>query len=165
VIVNPTHRTNTNWRHQNTILKWRSNSHRQIGWRPSLTSHPRPCDNHPSSRPYLGYCQICNTQGHTAKRCPSFQVIPIQSSNKASQPHSSNSSTPWQPRAHFAANVASNNSTWLLDSGASYHVTTNLNNLSLHASYTRSDDVMIGDGTGLSITHTGSTSLIINNSK
>ena len=91
-------------------------------------------------------------------------MIPIQSSNKASAPHSSPSSTPWQPRAHFAANVASPNSIWLLNSGAFHHVTADLNNLSLHAPYTGSDDVMIGDGTGLSITHTGSTSLLTNNS-
>ena len=162
--VNPTHRISTNWRHQNTIPNWRSTSHGQTGWHPSLPSHPRPRDNRPSSRPYLGYCQICSTQGHRAKRCPSFQVIPIPSSNKAPAPHSSTSSTPWQPRAHFAANVASPNSTWLLDSGASHHVTADLNNLSLHAPYTGYDDVMIGDGTGLSITHTGSTSLLTNNS-
>jgi hypothetical protein len=91
-------------------------------------------------------------------------MIPIQSSNKTSTPHSSNSSTPWHPRAHFATNVASNNSTWLLNSGASHNVTANLNHLSLHAPYTGSDDVMIEDGTGLSITHTGLTSLLTNNS-
>ncbi|EOA37495.1 hypothetical protein CARUB_v10011651mg, partial [Capsella rubella] len=25
------------------------------------------------SKPYLGKCQICNTQGHSARRCPQFQ--------------------------------------------------------------------------------------------
>jgi hypothetical protein len=52
----------------------------------------------------------------------------------------------------------------LLDSGASHHVIANLNHLSLHAPYTESDDVMIEDETGLSITHTGLTSLLTNNS-
>lgn len=33
-----------------------------------------------------------------------------------------------------------------------------LSNLSLHAPYTSSDDIMIRDGTSLSITHVGSTS-------
>lgn len=46
-----------------------------------------------------------------------------------------------------------------MDSGASHHVTFDLSNLSLHAPYTSADDIMIGDGSGLSITHTGSTSL------
>ncbi|PKA62506.1 Retrovirus-related Pol polyprotein from transposon TNT 1-94 [Apostasia shenzhenica] len=54
---------------------------------------------------------------------------------------------------------ASDNSTWLLDSGASHHVTADLNNLSLHTPYDGPDDIVIGDGTGLHITHTGSTSL------
>ncbi|XP_059638869.1 uncharacterized protein LOC132281155 [Cornus florida] len=67
--------------------------------------------------------------------------------------------TPCQPQAQFAVNNSSNTQTWLLDNGASHHVTANLNNLSLHTPYTSSDDIMIGDGTGLPITHTSSTSL------
>ncbi|RVX07285.1 Retrovirus-related Pol polyprotein from transposon RE2 [Vitis vinifera] len=108
--------------------------------------------------PYQGFCQICGIQGHTAKRCPSFQLVPVQSSTTSATPPA-NFATPWQPRAHYAANTTTNNPSWLLDSGASHHVTTDLNNLSLHAPYTGSDDVMIGDGTGLLISHTGSASL------
>ncbi|RVW86331.1 Retrovirus-related Pol polyprotein from transposon RE2 [Vitis vinifera] len=95
---------------------------------------------------------------HTAKRCPSFQLVPVQSSTTSATPPA-NFATPWQPRAHYAANTTTNNPSWLLDSGASHHVTTDLNNLSLHAPYTGSYDVMIGDGTGLLISHTGSASL------
>ena len=47
-------------------------------------------------------------------------------------------------------------SNWLLDSGSSHHVTSDLNNLSLHTPYDEPDNIIIGDGTGLSITHTGS---------
>lgn len=67
---------------------------------------------------------------------------------------------PWQPRAHFASLDTTDTSTWLLDSGASHHVTVDLNNLSLHTPYAGSDDVMIGDDTGLHITHTGSTTIL-----
>ena len=49
--------------------------------------------------------------------------------------------------------------TWLLDSDASHHVTTDLQNLSLHSPYSESNDVMIGDDTGLPITHIGSSHL------
>jgi hypothetical protein len=56
-------------------------------------------------------------------------------------------------------NTASTDTTWLLDSGASHHVTADLDNLSLHSPYNGHDDVMIGDGTSLSITHTGSTKI------
>ncbi|CAA7032029.1 unnamed protein product [Microthlaspi erraticum] len=46
---------------------------------------------------------------------------------------------------------------WLLHSGATHHITSDLNNLSLHQPYQGGDDVLIGDGSGLPITHTGST--------
>ena len=44
-------------------------------------------------------------------------------------------------------------------SGASHHITTDLNNLTLHAPYDGPDDIVISDGTGLHITHSGLTSL------
>ena len=68
-------------------------------------------------------------------------------------------STPWQPRANHA--ILGNNTTltWLLDSGASHHVTSDLSNLFLHSPYQGSDDIMIGDGSALPITHTGSTTI------
>ncbi|RVW36081.1 Retrovirus-related Pol polyprotein from transposon RE2 [Vitis vinifera] len=93
------------------------------------------CTNRFPPRPYQGLCQICGIQGHTAKRCPSFQLVPVQSSITSATPPA-NFVTPWQPRAHYAANTTTNNPSWLLDSGASHHVTTDLNNLFLHAPYT-----------------------------
>lgn len=145
-----------------------SNNHNSnTGWRQSqqsMDSSPTPTTvgstppgNRPPPRPYLGYCQICGIQGHTAKRCPSFRLVPNQPPLLPNVPQP-NTATSWQPRAHFAANTASNTS-WLLDSGASHHVTSDLSNLSLHAPYIGTDDIMIGDGSGLPITHTGSTSL------
>lgn len=50
---------------------------------------------------------------------------------------------------------------WLVDSGASHHVTSDLNNLAFHNPYNGNDSVVIGDGSGLPITHSGSTSLPI----
>ncbi|KAL6348918.1 hypothetical protein AAG906_033574 [Vitis piasezkii] len=49
--------------------------------------------------------------------------------------------------------------TWLLDSKVSYHVMSDLNNLSLHSSYQGSDDIMIGDRSALPITHISSTTI------
>lgn len=48
---------------------------------------------------------------------------------------------------------------WLLDSGASHHVTSNLANLSLHSPYDNTYEIIIDDGSRLAITHTGSTLL------
>ena len=65
------------------------------------------------------------------------------------------------PQAHMMQAVNSNTSSngWILDSGASHHVTNDLNNLSLHAPYDGSDEIVIGDGSSLPIAHTGSFSL------
>lgn len=50
-------------------------------------------------------------------------------------------------------------SSWMLDSGASHHVTNDLNNLSLHAPYDGTDELLVGDGMGLQISHIGSLKL------
>ncbi|GKV19393.1 hypothetical protein SLEP1_g29663 [Rubroshorea leprosula] len=42
---------------------------------------------------------------------------------------------------------------YLLDSSASNHVTNDLANLALHSKYNGLDELQIGDGTGLKITH------------
>lgn len=47
----------------------------------------------------------------------------------------------------------------MLDSGASHHVTNDLNNLSLHALYDGTDELLVGDGMGLKISHIGSLKL------
>jgi hypothetical protein len=167
ITANPMHRTTLAWRAPRfnntrpsysspaTTHQWRSPNFRPS--HSSLNNSPYR-QNRPPSKPYQGFCQICGIQGHTAKRCPFFQLIPIQSSaiEHSSTQHSTSS---WQPRANFVTNTASPDPTWLLDSGASHHVNTDLDNLSLHSPYNGHDDVMIGDGTSLSITHTGSTKI------
>lgn len=80
-----------------------------------------------------------------------FHLVPVQTS-------SISYTTPSQPQAHLVTNPFLNQS-WLLDSGASHHVTSDLNNLSLHTPYIGYDDIMIEDGVILPITHTGFTSL------
>ena len=61
--------------------------------------------------------------------------------------------------AHVATSLEMESPPWLLDSGASHHVTIDLNNLTLHAPYDGPDDIIIGDSTGLHITHSNTTSL------
>ncbi|XP_010507647.1 PREDICTED: uncharacterized protein LOC104784298 [Camelina sativa] len=67
--------------------------------------------------------------------------------------------TPWQPLANLAIGSPYNADLWVLDSGATHHLTSDLQNLALHRPYTGGEDVVIGDGSGLLITHTGSTIL------
>ncbi|KAG7579009.1 Integrase catalytic core [Arabidopsis thaliana x Arabidopsis arenosa] len=45
---------------------------------------------------------------------------------------------------------------WLLDSGATHHMTSDLHNLSLHEPYNGGDDVIVANGSPLPITHIGS---------
>ena len=72
-------------------------------------------------------------------------------------PHLPHPTPQWQQQAHHNTTTSTPDmSQWLLDSGASHHIANNLNNLSLHTPYTGSENVMIGNGATLPITHTGS---------
>jgi len=55
--------------------------------------------------------------------------------------------SPYQP--------SSSNSPWFVDSGATNHITTSLNNLSRLSPYQGTDKVTVGDGKSLPISHIG----------
>ncbi|KAM1161918.1 hypothetical protein ACFX13_001069 [Malus domestica] len=59
--------------------------------------------------------------------------------------------------AHYHAKSSS--PSWLIDSGATSHITNDISNISSPSPYTGEDKVYIGDGKGLPITHTGSSLL------
>ncbi|KAK0600246.1 hypothetical protein LWI29_012989 [Acer saccharum] len=63
---------------------------RTRSWRSLSPSHASSTDGShstsshgscPPSKPYLDFCQACNTQGHTAKCCPSFNPVASQNQN------------------------------------------------------------------------------------
>ncbi|KAL6347777.1 hypothetical protein AAG906_026306 [Vitis piasezkii] len=56
-------------------------------------------------------------------------------------------------------NLSSSN--WIVDSGASHHVTGDLTNLSHHQPYEGPDNIILGDGSGLEITYTGSSNSLL----
>ncbi|CAH9106215.1 unnamed protein product [Cuscuta europaea] len=116
-----------------------------------------------ASRPYLGTCQACRTQGHTARSCPLFRLMVTSSPapTKCAAPpwphHDSNTSwttqtrPPWQsPQALTAPGPGllgpAPSSPWIFDSGATHHLTSDLANFSLHTPYPGIDEVIVGNG-------------------
>jgi GAG-pre-integrase domain len=98
-------------------------------------------------------CQICYKWGHTALKCyHRFDVSYIGT------PSSAQSTSPHALLVEPSASAVPT-STWFLDSGASTHVTPDINNLSSSQPYLGVDKVHMGNGSGLSISHTGTTSI------
>ncbi|CAH9077398.1 unnamed protein product [Cuscuta epithymum] len=73
-------------------------------------------------------CQLCDKSGHTARQCHSRGVF--------------------SPTAHVADSLpdSGNNQNWLLDTGATHHITSDLNNLAIHSDYNGNDSVLMGNG-------------------
>jgi hypothetical protein len=111
---------------------------------PSRSDAPRSSgDRHgPSQRPF---CQICGKEGHTAIRCwhrmdESYHEDPSRSAMVAT------SSYKIDPN-------------WYCDTGATDHITHDLDRLAVREHYTGGDKVHVGNGAGLRILHTGHASI------
>ncbi|RWR84275.1 Retrovirus-related Pol polyprotein from transposon TNT 1-94 [Cinnamomum micranthum f. kanehirae] len=98
----------------------------------SSTSQPHPT------------CQICGKVGHLAIDCYHRMDFAFQGRH---------------PPQRLAAMVASHQPTlsqsWYSDTGATHHVTSDLDNLSIHSPYHGSDSIQVGNGAALSISNTG----------
>ena len=103
-----------------------------------------------SRKPFLGRCQWCNIKGHVLSQCKTFQ-----------QQHPSVPPPPRNSPAHTGqvqvntATAGPSQHDFLFDSGATHHVTNDLDNLALHHPYTGPDSLFMGNGSGLNITHSG----------
>ncbi|XP_010507514.1 PREDICTED: uncharacterized protein LOC104784148 [Camelina sativa] len=103
---------------------------------------------------YQGRCQLCGVFGHSARRCSQLPFgggYPAYSGGSPQPPMQ-----PWQPRANVAMAPPYNPANWIMDSGATHHLTSDLANLSMHQPYTGGEEVTIADGSGLPISQTGS---------
>jgi hypothetical protein len=106
---------------------------------------PRSAPSNQSGRrpQYDVVCQLCSRKGHKALSCKRF----TRYHNQSSQP------------AAYAAQATIPPPEWLFDSGASHHITNDLNNLSLKSDYNGNDQLHVANGMSLPITHVGSTTL------
>ena len=143
--------------HHTQAAQTNQHHNKQKNWRPphNNTNYQanRTGQNNRGPKPYLGRCQACGTQGHTAKQCPQFRIV-SQVNNGPPQ-----SQYQWPPQAYNAMMSSPDPPSWLLDSGASHHVTSDLANLSMHTPYNGGEEVHVGNGAGLQITHTGLSTL------
>ncbi|GKU99950.1 hypothetical protein SLEP1_g12724 [Rubroshorea leprosula] len=106
----------------------RSSRNGPISSQPTINRRRGPFPRFPN-RPAPIICQLCGTPGHSARTCSLFW-------------------TQQGPLASMATSSIGSPDTWLLDSGASHHVTTDLANLALDSEYHGPDELQIGDGTG-----------------
>ncbi|KAJ3706370.1 hypothetical protein LUZ61_010075 [Rhynchospora tenuis] len=123
---------------------------------PATQNQPTPAPAN-TSKP-VSYCQICTLRGHTADECwhryDSRYGLSSSTSRSINPPY----------QAHVALPASSPaSSTWVIDSGATHHVTGDINNLSNFIPYTSVEALHIGDGSAMPIANTGSSSLSFSN--
>ncbi|XP_014503399.1 uncharacterized protein LOC106763752 [Vigna radiata var. radiata] len=125
-------------------------SNELMGPTTALTAQAKP--NKPKPRP--------STQSQWSSPPPntSWSVSPQQQYTSLSQ-------NPPRQQNHYTVSQAHTMNTgpskrhYLLDSGATHHVTTDLNNLSVYHPYTGPHSLFVGDGSGLHISHSGTLKL------
>ncbi|KAL6348693.1 hypothetical protein AAG906_019427 [Vitis piasezkii] len=121
--------------------------HKQVKHRSSAS--PTPFANSKSSPNSSVRCQLCDKEGHLAKRCWNFlKLKKKQSANLA--------------EAFSACSIQDfNDSEWFPDSGATSHMTSDTEGVDQPAVYSGNERVMVGNGQSLAISHTGSISSLV----
>jgi hypothetical protein len=120
----------------------------------------------PSSSKPKGPCQICGWRNHTAQTCrrryqprsasgvPQAAFVPRSVSGN---PQANFVQT--QPSFPSAASSSVPQMPWYLDSAANAHITPDFTHLQASAPYQGTDQLLVGNGQGLPITHTGTSVL------
>ncbi|KAH9618198.1 hypothetical protein KSS87_010935 [Heliosperma pusillum] len=112
--------------------------------KPASTSSTVPITSSPNNqtapyaRPYRGRCHFFDTVGHIASNCRLFQKLYLNVVFPTRQPRGPN------PQANTVTpSTTQRTRTWVVDSGASHHITDDLNTLSIHQAYDGPDDLLI----------------------
>ncbi|KAL4586189.1 hypothetical protein LXL04_010821 [Taraxacum kok-saghyz] len=104
------------------------------------------------------FCQFCNIPGHDTKDCRKLsRFLREHNISISSGPQST-------PTVNYSTAAASSSPTppWMFDSGASHHVASDRSSLHTPSDFGGPDEIMLGNGTNLPISHTGNTSLPTN---
>ncbi|KAH9723193.1 retrovirus-related pol polyprotein from transposon RE1 [Citrus sinensis] len=102
-------------------------------------------------------CQICFKTGHTANVC--WKLEEFFTSGAYKPPPNRN------PKAAYLADMdGAADANWYLDSGATHHLTNDMRNMTMAESFAGNSKLIIGNGTGLHITHVGNAVLRMHNS-
>ncbi|KAJ4818128.1 hypothetical protein LUZ62_030694 [Rhynchospora pubera] len=104
-------------------------------------------------------CQICGRRNHQARECyHRFQNRYLPNQPPPNRPqHPTYQAFVAQPSSYTAPHE------WCIDSGATHHVTPDLNNLSSFVAFDGQDTLQIGNGMDMTITHIGNFSLNFSN--
>jgi len=95
-------------------------------------------------------CQVCLKPGHSARKCYHRFDLSYQA-----PPHSKN-----QPQALLAAHYLQPYKEWHPDTGATHHLTNDVNNIQFsHANHDTQDHVQVANGAGLKIVRSGTSTL------
>ncbi|KAL4591677.1 hypothetical protein LXL04_004647 [Taraxacum kok-saghyz] len=112
-----------------------------------------------TARPFLGKCQFCFTKGHSLTSRYAFK----NKHPNITLPSLPKTTYPTAQANVMTSNQSDNNTNWMFDSGTSHHIINDFDALSLHAPYDGTDELVIGDGSSLTITHVGSLTLSFSN--
>lgn len=128
-----------NWNNNNAVNNGKTPGNPKSQWNPSKPT-----------------CQVCLKIGHTANVC--WKLEEFIASGAYRPPPNRN------PKSAYLANMeGSSDTNWYLDSGATHHLTNDMNNMQISESFTGTSKLIIGNGTGLNITHIGKAVLRLHN--
>lgn len=139
----------------NTFAQQRRSIPYNSSGRPSHSSISPQQKNGVSSPPNKEKCQICDKTSHKALDC--YHIFDFSYQGR-------------HPPSQLAAMVADRNAqydnqVWFADSAANAHITSNVENFSNQQPYNGDESVTIGNGSGLHIKNTASTSIQLGKSK
>jgi hypothetical protein len=105
---------------------------------------------HDSNQSQSLICQVCFKPGHSARKCYHRFDLSYQA------PHNSKN----QPQALLAAHYLQPDKEWHPDTGATHHLTNDMNNIHVpHTGHDTQDHVQVANGAGLKIVRSGTSTI------